>query len=55
MMISNWHYRPKDNILLGKNKLSLHFSLNDGSEKVMKCAQILAYLMHNIEIPVVMR
>ncbi|CDW79829.1 hect domain and rcc1-like domain-containing protein [Stylonychia lemnae] len=31
------------------------YFLSEGSEKVTRCAQILAYLMHNTEIPIVMR
>ena len=31
------------------------FFLSEGSDKVMRCAQILAFLMHNVEVPVVMR
>ena len=31
------------------------FFLSEGSEKVMRCAQILAFMMHNVEVPIVMR
>eukprot|EP00347_Sterkiella_histriomuscorum_P020695 403336831 len=31
------------------------YFLSEGSDKVMRCAQILAFLMHNTEIPIVMR
>jgi hypothetical protein len=31
------------------------YFLAEGSEKVMRCAQILAFMMHNVEVPIVMR
>ena len=31
------------------------YFLSEGSDKVMRCASILAFMMHNIEVPVVMR
>lgn len=31
------------------------FFLSEGSDKVMRCAQILAFMMHNVEVPAVMR
>ncbi len=29
--------------------------MSEGSEKIMRCAQILVFMMHNVEVPIVMR
>ena len=36
-------------------QVSEGFFLSEGSEKVMRCAQILAFMMHSVEVPIVMR
>jgi hypothetical protein len=34
--------------------LDTHF-LSEGSEKVMRCASTLAFMMHHVEVPIIMR
>ena len=36
-----------------KNESS--YFLREGSEKVMRCASILAFMMHHVEVPIIMR
>jgi hypothetical protein len=37
-------------------KMDTHaYFLSEGSDKVMRCASILAFMMHHVEVPVVMR
>ena len=37
-----------------ESKLYAHF-LSEGSEKVMRCASTLAFMMHHVEVPIIMR
>ena len=34
--------------------MDTHF-LSEGSEKVMRCATTLAFMMHHVEVPIIMR
>ena len=46
---------PGSGLIADSKKQEMSYFLSEGSEKVMRCASILAFMMHHVDVPIIMR